>query len=96
MGVLVGLTPQQFLLEKKVIKKKTEYHNPLTKEDGSQPFFLIPTFMILNGEQVFEVWVLMASLGSFSSLGHLLPRLAPRVLVVPLSPWWTLLEHHCP
>lgn len=54
MGVLVGLTPQQFLLEKKIHKKEAEYHIPLIKGDCSQPFFLIPTFRIMNGEQVFE------------------------------------------
>lgn len=93
MGVLVGLTPQQFLLEKKIHKKEAEYHNPLLKGDCSLLLFLIPAFRIMNGEQVFEAWVLVASLGSFGGLGYSLPSGGP---VLPLSPWWTLLEHHCP
>lgn len=71
--------------KKKIIKKKKEeeYHNPLIKKDCSQPLFHIPAFRIMNGGQVFEAWVLMASLGSLSCLGRSLPRLAPGALDLP-------------
>lgn len=38
----------------------------------------------------------MAALGSLSGQGCLLPALALGVLVLPLSPQWTLLELQCP